>query len=730
MKPDYSYQTILVDKAVKELSRSGKVVLAAAPGAGKTQMALQTIERLRKKNKNLKTLIFTHGQILLRDQWANVLAGQTDFERRGIVTSASKAGDLFKEKNVLLSIPQTLVNANVGEVDLLIVDEAHQRYLQGQIQSLLETLNPKHQLLLTGTPSVFLANPDEWRTVGITVEELLAHGVAVDPTIEIVQTDYEYRLGNYDSNSMQLRPGDTLSTEKTKSSLDHIFPQLIRKLASDQDPAAFDWSKKPPKDWAAMCQDLRKTMVVCNNQRQALDVAHYFKEHGVRSAVSIWSTGSGTQEMNAFMNDKDIPLFIVVNRGTLGFNYEELFNIIDLGGSLNINRLFQQICRVIRPSKENPKQKKIYIKATNRELAELTYFIMSFTVALAMPEYYYTYTSNYETRKIPVDIVFYQRLGDYVRLKQSAGPKDFPDLPRLLTFKDLIRHKKENLASIGYTDFRTVLGMLKGNMREQWTLEKAFALAKECSSRTQFMTEHRSAYWYLARMGKLDILAAIFGERMLWDEEKVRDAARKYQSLTEFRAAQPSAYNWLKHRGLTHLAQDWFKPYHAVTPNDVLLKELVADPAFQVTPTGEAFYQGRACRFKIEKGSKRIYFTYQGIRTGFSLARTLWLKFKGPIPKGMVVSKIDPKGPTHLDNLQVLTVAEKNRRHGENVRKGLSNVSRDRLRGNAKINMAIARSIRKDHKNGMTYRLLCQKYEQPKSQISYIINNKTWVEEA
>ena len=56
---------------------------------------------------------------------------------------------------------------------------------------------------------------------------------------------------------------------------------------------------------------------------------------------------------------KDVRIFditplgsiIVVGRGILGFNFEQLVNVVDMTGSQNIDRIFQLMARVVRTSK-------------------------------------------------------------------------------------------------------------------------------------------------------------------------------------------------------------------------------------------------------------------------------------------------------------------------------------------------------------------------------------------
>jgi superfamily II DNA or RNA helicase len=376
-KPDYSYQDALVDRAYHELMLGNPTLLAACPGAGKTRMAIRIADRFKRKSPKSKILILTHGQTLLREQWGDVLEKHSSYNM-AIVTPGIADFEIARA-DILVAIPQTLqfIKIDNWSIDLLIVDEAHHWYLSDAVQKgIVEVLKPNHTLLLTGSPSPYVGDP-KWSIMGITVQELLEYGVLTDPVIELVESAYHFTMRDYRHN-MNLKPDTAMGTDETDKTLDSILQSMIKKLVSADriSPEDYAWDNS----WPRTLNKLSKTMFVCHTQSQAKDVAAYFDQRGVSYSLSISFENDGMDALTKFKTDKDCNVFIVVNRGTIGFDFDKLYNVVDMSATLNVNRLFQMLCRVVRRDMDNPDGKKLFIKVTSPEVKELTHFVMSFVV--------------------------------------------------------------------------------------------------------------------------------------------------------------------------------------------------------------------------------------------------------------------------------------------------------------------------------------------------------------
>lgn len=543
---DYSYQVPLIEKTFNDLTTKRKALLAACPGAGKTRMSIGIIERFKAKYPNALIMVFAHGQVLLREQWSNVFGDLAKFKCKVI----HKGGDLLDVNgyDVLFAIPQTLFNAkHIPHIDLLVIDEAHHYCEAEATKALLARMEPTHQLRLTGTPSGYVGK-DDWSINGITVQELLEYGVLTDPIIELAQADYDYTLRSY-NNEMSLKQAVKLSQVNTNRTLDNVLHKIVERITGKADQRY---------GWRSIAYFMKKTMFVCHSQKQATDVAEYFNSLNIGNILSISSINAGIEEVERFKNDPSCLVFIVVNRGTLGFDYDKLTCLVDLSCTLNVNKLFQMLCRVVRMDKDNQKHEKLFLKVSTPELAPLTHFVMSFVVSLSDPLYYFNYKDKYKNESdIPVPEQMLATLGTFKRnrITGQSNSRQFPDLPKVYTFNDIKQISKGSLKTYAYTNFKTVRRMIMA-YNKSIDLQQIINVAKTCQTRIEFKTRYKSLYSRLSANNLLDILDFVLPRQkpeIKWTEEKALELAKRYKSKHQFRLAHSRAYKWLKRQDRLHI---------------------------------------------------------------------------------------------------------------------------------------------------------------------------------
>jgi superfamily II DNA or RNA helicase len=166
------YQQTALKEVDSKFKKTNKVVLSICPSGGKTFTALQ----YAKQNKG-RTLVLAHGTDILRTQWLDRA------KEYGI-----KATDKINSK-IVVNLPQSVYRrTDLEQVDLLIIDEAHEFYFAkgkkkkgttfGMLQSIIKKVKPKKILFLTGTPSKFIKNGYE--TVIIAAQSLIEQGFISD----------------------------------------------------------------------------------------------------------------------------------------------------------------------------------------------------------------------------------------------------------------------------------------------------------------------------------------------------------------------------------------------------------------------------------------------------------------------------------------------------------------------------------------------------------------------
>lgn len=100
------------------------------------------------------------------------------------------------------------------------------------------------------------------------------------------------------------------------------------------------------------------------------------------------------------------------------------------------------------------------------------------------------------------------------------------------------------------------------------------------------------------------------------------------------------------------------------------------------------------------------------------LHRVIYQKFIGELDANMVINHKDHNPYNNkLSNLEHISIKENNKHRF---------INKEGVIGFYKLNFELAEIIRFEHKSGLTYRELIEKYKLSKSTISYIVNFKIW----
>ncbi len=304
-------------------------LLAACPGAGKTNMAIKIVDLYRRKYPKHKILILTHGLKVLRKQF------ESRFAKVGVSL-----------ENVTISLPFNMQNST-GHFDFLVVDEAHHYYQGSMIQTILINYKIKKQLLLTGTPARLghLKIP----TVSISLEELIHKDILLDPNIYLEAVAIDIQMTDYNAQTREIVTLKQICPSWAGNSV----AQLIKKY-----PTYF-----------------KKTMVIARNQKEASFIYNQIKSKYVCYLSTIDSDRDSEQTFNSF--NKDGQFLIVVGRGILGFDCPALTTVIDCSLTLNSDRMFQALCRVVRKSANIKRYFKVCSQSIEHENLFFLYNVMA-----------------------------------------------------------------------------------------------------------------------------------------------------------------------------------------------------------------------------------------------------------------------------------------------------------------------------------------------------------------
>jgi superfamily II DNA or RNA helicase len=472
----YPYQSNLLIQIEQFIQASSlPVVLAASCGAGKTFMSIYFAEKYLKVHPEAKILVLTHGQTILRSQYHENLKVQDPAFSYKEITKGKDLAKYYNKKQVFITLPQTLKGVPIPKFDLVIVDEAHQFYFatfkgkEGLVPKIIKQAVPQHQLLLTGTPSPFIARntptKTEFNILTLPMSELLKEGAITDVLVELASTTYPISGEDYNQEG-NLKESFKFENMDTTTTLDTLLEKIHKRLKSvvKSNPAIY--SALPIFiDWVSTLKSLEKTMFACHSQEQARQVAKYFTDKGINVALSTSDDDIDAEQVNRFIGEKDCSILVVVGRGVLGFNYEELVNVVDMTGSQNIDRIFQLMARVVR---KHPKGfKKLFFKIVPKTMASYFEHLMTGVLCLTCEEWYTKYNGhNFLQLSLPVKKLVklsdVRERGDRKGPKQKPKPVEYVGLPVIQLFIDIMHKDNAYFNSYEWTTLGKVREKLLG----------------------------------------------------------------------------------------------------------------------------------------------------------------------------------------------------------------------------------------------------------------------------
>jgi superfamily II DNA or RNA helicase len=333
----------LRDYQIKALSqvKLGEVnVLAICPGGGKTITATEYATNSTFK----KVLILAHGTNVLKTQWNDELA------LRGIEYS----NDIKDDVKFVVTIPQALIGIKkLPKFDLIIVDEAHEFYLaDNMVADIIKKCKPKTQLLLTGTPSKFIAKG--FTPIIISGVEVYQAGFLADPYLGCVSSAYSLDMDEFDTESGEVKQTVKETPKSVKKSFEQLIHDMLARLSEagmlKDKPNLSGVSKAVGAKRLAnyLFGKLEKTMISARSIEQANLISQILTKLGVNSVISTSEDDTDSDNIRIFKEDSKVKVLIVCRRGILGFNYPELVNVVDFTGSRNIDRIYQLYARSLR----------------------------------------------------------------------------------------------------------------------------------------------------------------------------------------------------------------------------------------------------------------------------------------------------------------------------------------------------------------------------------------------
>jgi len=373
-------------------------VLAAGTSSGKTFMAIMKLEIFYSNtaNKNKRTLLIPASRTVLRDNVAKELEDFKPSFTYCVATNKAELLQAIKNKcNVIVALPQTIIK-NVDSLPKFhnfILDEAHQWYFKPTVQNILNHISPKYQLLLTGTPSRFIAKSDKFLFKFVPVMELFDLKQVTNVKMEVVTSSYDFKQSDYTSAYGNLKDGVKMTTKESDNALMVVCKEMIKKLKNPI--KGLHNVNRLSKNLFSIFGELDKTIIFCHSLKQAdafYNSLDSFKGLKGKVLVSHSENDKGSELFEQFRNDSDIKVLVAVDRGRLGYNMPELFNVVDFTLTQSLDMLLQMYGRLLRLSKTD--KQKIYYKVATKNTAPYFVDLMTAMLCLTDMEWYSKYNGK------------------------------------------------------------------------------------------------------------------------------------------------------------------------------------------------------------------------------------------------------------------------------------------------------------------------------------------------
>jgi hypothetical protein len=335
-------------------------------------MAIAFIERYLDENPTHKILVLTHGTTILRTQFYKECKKlEPDFSYSKIL---NKNDVQHFNDSVAIAIPQTLKCLS-GKFDLVVVDEAHHYYQSQSVQKLIKAIEPKNQLLLTGTPSPFILAG--YPIIYVPLQELLKNNNVSNLKIELVKGESNCEIKDFNTSN-DLKDSYKFKEAEIQNTLKNLTARINANINQGR---------------------IGKTLIACKNTDQANIVYKYLKNQSLKTELSTSENDKDSDAIRDFEEDASCQFLVVVFRGILGFNMPELVNVIDFTFSQNIDRIFQLMARVFR--KSDSVRTKYFYKVSPSNMEFFYQHIMNATLSLSQIEYLSLYNGK-NFSEIPV----------------------------------------------------------------------------------------------------------------------------------------------------------------------------------------------------------------------------------------------------------------------------------------------------------------------------------------
>jgi DNA-binding HxlR family transcriptional regulator len=269
--------------------------------------------------------------------------------------------------------------------------------------------------------------------------------------------------------------------------------------------------------------------------------------------VSHSDNDKDSEYFEMFRTQSEYKVLVAVDRGKLGYNLPDLFNVVDFTLTQSLDMILQMMGRILRLSDKD--KQKTYFKVATKNTAG--YFVDLMTGALCLftndsPTYYYSSFNGKNMGGILIPKVLTKSTKSGQKSTQSTNTKkatqQLKSLEELgipldlnLFKQDIMYSQSDKFGTIAWTTLDDVRREFFGIM-QQWDLQKAHKEALKYKSRWEF-GKNSGAYGWALRNNCLDKICSHMTGK--WNLELAKKEAKKYKTIGEVQRMNPSLSRWV-----------------------------------------------------------------------------------------------------------------------------------------------------------------------------------------
>jgi len=611
-----AYQNQFFGKKIWE-NAINPLVLAAGTSAGKTITSLISLEIFYSdsKNSNKRTLVVPASKTVLRDNYSIELEKFNPNFGYFVATNKKELEEAIKDKSyqVIIALPQTISRNYklLPKIHNFILDEAHQWYFKTTIQTIIKHIKPTKQLLLTGTPSRFIAKGNGFDFFFVPVMDLYNEDRVSNIKIEVVSSSYDFKQKDYLSKYGNLKASKTNSAKQAKDALSMVCDEMILKLRSRLGNKYLS-NLRGANKISSLFNDLDKTIIFCHSVKQS---NAFFKElnsmKGLKDKVLLSHSNNDkdSEYFETFRTQSEYKVLVAVDRGKLGYNLPDLFNVVDFTLTQSLDMILQMMGRILRLSDKD--KQKTYFKVATKNTAG--YFVDLMTGALCLftndsPTNYYSSYNGKNMGGILIPKVLTKSTKSGQKSTQSTngkkGTQQLKSLEELgipldlnLFKQDIMYSQSDKFGTIAWTTLDECKQKFFGLHHIQ-TVPKNYWNKQTISEEAKKYTNYKDFRKYgKAACGKARILGILYdvtkhmNKKGIWtSKEDIILEAKKYKTLNEFRINSNPCYQQSKKLGVFEIATKHMIKLNRWTTQSALLeaKKYNRKDEFQKSARGAA----------------------------------------------------------------------------------------------------------------------------------------------